>query len=376
MGEPSTDVLPTVASQASVPQLVVTTVAPSCVCCKALVEIEDESVTCTQCNSAYHSDCAKRLHRSSEGVFKRCCSSRKASPNRDVGFSLDELMRAMRAEFNPKLQNINDTIDVKLAGIDRKIDSKWEAMNAMIDDKLGLINAKVNESQSAVMGLTGRVGLIEGDITDIKTRIHTVESAAASGDSSGDANVMRACLSEWEDRCARKHNLIIKGVPESGLGDGTARLTADRNSCISLLGALGYPLSHELSNPLKCYRIGKFSPNLREPRHLKLTLPHSLSVITVLQKFIKAKKDGSLQVNLRSLVIFLDKTPAQRVEYRRAKEELLRRSQTGETGLRLTTKNGFPTIIRASARRENLQPQPSAPPESTKSAAATSQPKT
>lgn len=365
-------IVPAMSIQGATPPRQVSVVPRYCVYCKGLVETD--AIYCTKCNSVYHQECTKRLHISSEGVFKRCCGSRQNSPNREnTSFSLDDLMQAMRTEFDPKLAAINNKIDLNLAAINTVIDAKLEGINKkiddnldvyknMLDDRLGLVNAKIDESQSKLLQTAGRVSIVEADVTDLKSKLGSLESTETGNNNNRlrDGNVMSTCLKEVMDRAARKHNLILLGSNESNVVDGAARLTADRGIIQQLFIALNItpPVN---PTDIRCFRIGKFSPNLAKPRRLKFTLPHSLIGLNILQQFIRMKKAGSLPQALADLILHLDLTPMQIQDRQAAYTELAERTKLGEAGLSVHMRNGFPKIVHSSGPRVVQQTQSSAP---------------
>lgn len=137
------------------------------------------------------------------------------------------------------------------------------------------------------------------------------------------------------------------------------RLKHDATLARSLLDVLSIP-NLPVDQVLHTFRIGKFSVNLARPRPLKIILPDTISVSSVIQKFALVKRGANPPQSISGLLLISDKTPMQQQEYRKWKEELTRRNSEGEAGLKIVMRSGSYAIVRSSGPRRNLASQTSA----------------
>lgn len=288
-------------------------------------------VRCPKCSSPYHPSCAEKAGVASDGSFRKCCNPRKGSPGRD-GFSLDELMTAMRSVFDPQL---------------------------------AAIDAKVSETQESIKTIGARVTIVEDDIKRIFHRVFDAEESikgvhndlaefkACGGTSSSNTSNIAECIREMEDRKRRKKNIILLGIDEINDKNIQSRVKHDHDKVNELFTAISFIYSPPVDQPLKTSRIGKFSPNLPKPRPLLVTLDKFQSVVSVTQAFTRLKRSSQPPPLLASLKITSDKTLMQRTEYKTLVMEMISRTQKGEAGLKIVTKSGSASIARVSGTTTN-----------------------
>lgn len=145
-------------------------------------------------------------------------------------------------------------------------------------------------------------------------------------------------LSEIDEREIRKKNLIIYGFAEDQTQGDSSDLSRIEEGLVSLnLNSIKLT---------KCFRIGRFSESLMNPRPLKIITSSSNDADTILQMFQTRKRDKTLPQTLRELQFQHDWTVLQRQKYARylKKEVDLRKSQ-GEKDIRIVTKNGVSKIV-------------------------------
>lgn len=280
-------------------------------------------VNCPKCNAPFHPSCAEKAGVTSDGGYRKCCGSRKSSPARE-GFTIEELMAAMRLEFNPQL-----------TAIDAKVTTTQETLTA--------IDTRVTQLGEDVRSITQRVTDAEHSIEKVTRELTVLQQSTKK--TPGNTSNMTDCLREFEDRNQRKKNIIIYGIAESNEKDTQSRVKLDLDKVSQLFSAISYVYS--ASQPLKILRIGKYSPNLDKPRPIKVILDTFHSVTSITQAFAKLRKSSQLPPSLAGVGVTSDKTTMQQHEYRLLKAELTARTKGGETGLRIATKNGSATIVRA-----------------------------
>ncbi|XP_044761882.1 uncharacterized protein LOC123319097 [Coccinella septempunctata] len=145
--------------------------------------------------------------------------------------------------------------------------------------------------------------------------------------------------SELLDRLRRSHNILIRGVPETGAEE-------DLSSVSSILDCV---LPDANNQCVSVARIGKSSTD--RPRILKVSFSNSVIVNKILRNkaLIKSVPD------YHRIIISDDKTPLQVKELDSLREELRRRRGAGESGIDIKYISGTPTITKTdhTARSKN-----------------------
>lgn len=173
-------------------------------------------------------------------------------------------------------------------------------------------------------------------IRELKTEINLLKSTKTNESSVPTPSPiinMNEIIAEMNERELRKKNIMIFGLPED-----LNNTQADRGTALEILKS-AYP---NAPDNFKLFRVGQVSANNTKPRPLKIILTSPEESIQILRnvKEIRSKQKFS------NLVITSDKTPNQTLQYKRLKEELITRTNNGETNLKIKYFNGEPKIIK------------------------------
>lgn len=272
--------------------------------------IATDSVNCQVCLATYHPSCAKSTNVLPNSGFQRCCGTKKS-------FSYEDLRKLIREE--------NTAIETRISAEINKVQGSIDTLSKSVSERL-------SEIEAGNRALGDRVNVLEG-----KVNINTDKINAFGNLSQGDEE---SILEEVEERFNRRNNVVLFNFPESAHTDIESRSSADLVLVNKFCSAL------DIDVPSSQFRIGKYSPALKEPRPLKITFSNSSHPDLIIQNFIRAKKARQLppDLNLDNVIITHDRTRRQQQQHRNIREELQRRIADGENNLRLVTRRGK-TII-------------------------------
>lgn len=275
----------------------------------------------------------------SRPVCRNCCGIRTATEVRAVLLqSRATLLWCPKCkEANLKMLSLGnkDTIDEGQCKSDASINKAMEVeilylkkLIKEIEDKNDLL--KVNNEL-----VTKRVVSLEEDLQ--RTANHGVETEAGQNRS----NVaMEELFNEHLERENRKKNFMLFKCPESVV-DIREVVTNVIKECVR-------PMNFTEDN-FKVYRLGRKVDNKTRP--IKVVCDSKDLSREVIHNAKKLKQNPTLG----HLSVSDDKTIKQQQEYRNLRAELLRRTELGETNLRIIYVQGTPKIVSVSndRRQEN-----------------------
>lgn len=158
-------------------------------------------------------------------------------------------------------------------------------------------------------------------------------------------------MQEFEDRQARKRNVIVFGIAEQSSDlDKNTRLAEERSAVIGLLNDTSPDVA--LADNSKIFRLGKFNATSTKPRPLRLCLQNESMVHNLIHKFASAKKNNN---NFKHISISFDRTPKQLEHFKALKAELEERRNSGEANLKIQFVRGRPRITTLNDARPTAQ---------------------
>lgn len=153
-----------------------------------------------------------------------------------------------------------------------------------------------------------------------------------------------SCLGEIEDRFVRKFNLLFHGLKELESNTIGNSHDYDKSAIISVVNHL-CPNLITLNN-IRVKRIGLFSQNSVQTRPLIVTFEDLSKPKTILNAFLKSKRDNQLHQDLQGVLIYHDRTKMQQADFKRAKIELSDRISKGEENLVIRFRRGIPEVVK------------------------------
>lgn len=158
-----------------------------------------------------------------------------------------------------------------------------------------------------------------------KASSSTVRDWAPAGSAPGPAGML--------DRLRRSHNVLLRGIPESDLGDDTALVSQ----------IIDFVVPKSDAHRVSLERIGLVGRD--RPRILRVTFNNPI----VVTKLLRNKKVISSVPAWMKFSFSDDKTPLQIGELSQLREELKRRKNAGESNIDIKYVSGVPKIIKISA---------------------------
>lgn len=204
---------------------------------------------------------------------------------------------------------------------------------------------KINEKKRGLTWSCTNCCALGQDINDLKAVILNLQSELrelkSNSQSCASEHDFELFMQEFEERQARKSNIIIFGAPEQDSRLATAsRLNNEKTEVSNLLTKIHPNLT--LPTEVKVSRLGKFIATNERPRPMRVNLGAEKLVHEIIRNFISAKStDGQL----RHLSISFDRTPRQLDYLKKTKSELRRRQDNGETNLKIKFHRGIPSIV-------------------------------
>lgn len=159
-------------------------------------------------------------------------------------------------------------------------------------------------------------------------------------------SVISQVLQETFAREKCQSNLIIYGVPESTSSDVAEQIAHDKATVKNLL----VPLGNVVPQHLKLVRLCKSRVDPSRP--IKSIFDNKESALNVLSGFNTAKHSAATFPEGFRMVS--DKSQLQRKLLRSCYIELDRRTNNGESGLRIIFENGLPKVRAAILKTENF----------------------
>lgn len=293
--------------------------------------IATDYVKCPVCDAAYHPGCAKQAKVLPNGSYLKCCGRKNSFSLSDFRSLIKEenvaLSTEIKKEFSDQLKTVVTSVESLTVTVNKNNEllndriSAVETINKALETNLAILETKVANNAECVSSLMNQMG-IEGCTSNA------------------------AVLEEVEARLARRSNVLIFGVSESKDANKEIREAHDRSLVVKICSDLEVD-----SPPSTHFRIGKYSPALAKPRPIKMTFTNAVMTDLIIQNLVKLKRSKQVPPELQSIAISKDRTLMQRNQQKEAWAELHRRIQEGETDLKMVTRNGLSSIVKAQVHR-------------------------
>jgi len=201
--------------------------------------------------------------------------------------------------------------------------------------------SQFNDLKLDLSQVSTQLAEMKAENTRLQNEIEVLKSKVSSLEMSGSIEqpqlVVTQVLQETFERERCLYNLIGYGVPESTSMAVPQRISHDRQTICSILESLG----DVIPQSSKLIRLGKLR-NDNTARPLKIIFDNKESATRLLLQFNTAKRSGTSFLN--GFRLASDKTALQRKLLRSCHDELDRRTQGGESGLRIMFDNGLPKV--------------------------------
>lgn len=177
-------------------------------------------------------------------------------------------------------------------------------------------------------------------MSSLKAEVESLNTRVAESDAT---NCFRGfqfeeVIQEATERINRKQNLIIYGIPEQSSSIPSERQTRDTTAVKDVLAHLSPNIDIDNIKPV---RLGKYDSTRDSSRAIKIRLNEERAVYQLLGK-AKNLKDSARYARIN---ISPDRTRKQIEYYQTLKDELARRTESGETNLKIKYINGIPRIV-------------------------------
>lgn len=239
---------------------------------------------------------------------------------------MSDVVKCMKCSSAIKKDEKNSKI--KCNSCSREICVKCSELSATEMRVLGLQSSKIKyycadceEGLLSVPVLRNRISALENELANIKTQCTMGLN-------------MDAVLQEMDERQYRSKNVIIFGINESASSSTEDRKKHDK---LQVQKALEKIPDVDMEKSI-VVRLGKPADNSAKPRPVKVILQNKHQAINVL----KNKKKLPQNISASS-----DKTPYQRDQLRKLREELAERTDSGEKDLTIKYIKSVPRIVKA-----------------------------
>lgn len=244
--------------------------------------------SCSVCAAPYHTICAGKQVRLSNGGYTKCCGSSSTSA---------------RTSTNP---NGGEAIT-------------RDVFNATLDDQLKALFTKIMNELPNVIATS--VISLQQQIDNHEARIAAIESSYSSTPNTMDSEEV---YREASERIRRAKNAIVFGLEEQG------NAASDLTTINTLFASIPIQLAAR-----SAFRLGKERANAHRP--LKLVFASEVDVHAL---FRNARLLRSHNLTVRS-----DQTPNQRKYLDSLRAQRDDRAKKGETNLTIKYIHGAPTIV-------------------------------
>lgn len=212
-----------------------------------------------------------------------------------------------------------------------------------ISEDICVIKDQVKNIKSTTDCLTKEQANIKVDIENLKKRNSTAEKKieilesnlqlenTAAPNSSFSINTREELVTELNERASRGKNIIISGIPEPKAKSSNERREEDKEAVKKIISTL----SIDSLEPEKIFRLGKYQSTKIRP--LKVCYGSQNIAINILRCKDNLKADD--------IKIYSDQTPQQQAYMKSLKEELKRRTASGEANIAIKYVRGVPKII-------------------------------
>ncbi|KAJ3646392.1 hypothetical protein Zmor_023982 [Zophobas morio] len=199
----------------------------------------------------------------------------------------------------------------------------WSCKNCMD------IGNDLNSLKKSIVALQEQIKVLKETISATKTTIIPTANTNALLE-------IEQSIQEISERDKRKCNIIIYGLKEANNMSKQQQIAADANIVQKLTTDLQIS---ESSSPV---RLGKYDPSKdSQMRPIQITLNSAEAAFTAIGNFIKLRSSNKWT----NVSISRDRTPMQIKLFKAVKEDLKRRTDNGENGLKIIHRNGIPTIV-------------------------------
>lgn len=246
-------------------------------------------------------------------------------------------------------KNPQALVSKQLSSVIGKLDELLIKVNKIdgISKDIADIKSEIASINSQVSALEPRVSDVEAKLIDIssgvvclESKITTQANIIADISKRQDSCTVESILEESSDRLRRSCNLIVYNLPESNSKELDSRVRYDTEKVEVMIRT--FCPSQVVLN-VKCHRIGATSG--KSPRPLRVILPTNPDVQNFMKNF---KKDdlASIDPILADVTVSRDRSPRERDYLNVLREQLKRRSESGEEGLTIKYVNGTPKIVK------------------------------
>lgn len=253
----------------------------------------------------------------------------------DLKKQMSEMMALIQLSSSSQAENIGKLSEDVTAIRNQMHDTGNTIKNIILEQNS--MKTTMNNLQTTSDNIEKKINLLESDMNNLKsiTPSATLHTKLDLGS--------EEIVSEINERNIRAKNIIIVGIPEPD--ETTDRHTHNNTEVTKIIKTIydGCP------EPLKVYRLGKFRPGHIRP--IRVTFSTGETVGALLRGRGNLKSD--------SIKIFSDQTPMQRKHMHDLKEELQKRTDNGETNLRIKYIKGTPKIVKSTEEHQKEKTQKS-----------------
>lgn len=228
-----------------------------------------------------------------------------------------------------------------------------EQTRSLITSNVADISAQIQDIKSTSAKIGSEHGNMKNQLSQIETKISKIEDKIKSLETeykkfklspqSTETNqlcVNEQIIRELQDRKKRENNIIIVGILEQSSISTRERILKDESDVLNITSKV----SENIPKPIKVFRVGKY--NAGKTRRIKVCYDKPETAMLLLRN--KEKLPDSIK-------IFSDQTPAQQKYFLAIRDELTRRTESGETDLTIKYINGVPSITKQESKNSNHQ---------------------
>lgn len=178
---------------------------------------------------------------------------------------------------------------------------------------------------------------LKGLIIKLQEDIQALRASHEEVRPTNDLGFFEEVVAEVADRAKRQSNLIVFGVTEQDQSVGKdERIRNDKQEISEILRIIRPNFDMLDMNPI---RLGKFVAGKNRP--IKIKLGNEQQVVDIIRN-VKNLVNSRFH---KKVSLSFDRTIKQQALYRRVKEELQERLNSGETNLKIKYINNLPTIV-------------------------------
>ena len=186
-----------------------------------------------------------------------------------------------------------------------------------------------------VSDLNKETKTIKSNIDDLNNKINITATPANVG--ALQTSSAEVTLIEMQEREVRASNALIFGAKEASANNIEDRKSHDTEIVKDILNLVGVGLNGETIDKLKIIRVGKSEPNKQRP--IKVIFPTKEDARKLLINKNKLNPDSGMYIKY-------DQTSMQRSYLKNLLQDLQKRTDNGETDLKIKYFNGTPKIVK------------------------------